>query len=417
MPKNIKNFTNSESGKVSPQLSIPLADAISNELRGFVMTCGMMALQALLDTERAELCGPAYERGRKSGPRRAGSAPGSLVHVRRPRVRDEHGEVTLPSWAAFSETDPLDERAMEQMVLGVTTRRYARSLEAVPDEIQDYGKSRSAVSRRFKAATEKELAAQQSRTLGELSLVAIMIDGIHIADHVVVTALGIAEDGQKHILGFRDGSTENSEVCSALLRDLVSRGLSVNRSLLFVIDGGLGIREAIRSVFGQRALIQRCRIHKQRNVEGHLPKKLRTRVVQAMREAYALKSAKTAKKRLKALARSLQDSHPSAANSLMEGLDETLTIQSLKLSKRLQRFFSTTNAIENLNGQVRRVTKRVKRWRGGSMILRWIAASYTEAEKGFRRIQGYKGLTILAAALRSHDEKLNQEIDPLLQAA
>lgn len=423
MSKKIKKFPNQRASSESPQLTIPLAELLQMELRAFVLTCGMIALQTLLDNERDELCGPAYERGRKSSPRRAGSTPGSLVmggrrvRVKRPRVRDEHGEVTLPSWATFSEEDPLQARALEQMVLGVATRRYARSLEPMPETTEDYGTSRSAVSRRFKAATEKELRAYLQRDLGRLSLAAIMIDGIHIADHVVVTALGIDESGRKHVLGFWDGSTENGAVCTSLLSNLVERGLSADRSLLFVLDGSKALRKAIQEVFGDRALVQRCQLHKRKNVEDHLPKSMRTDIAHAMKEAYRSEKASTAKRRLQALANQLADSHPGASRSLKEGLDETLTVKTLKLPDALQRILSTTNVIENLNGQVRRVTRRVKRWRGGSMILRWIAAAYGEAEKGFRRIRGCKHLPSLITALRANDTRLDQEIDTLRKVA
>lgn len=426
MPKKIRNFANRETQEARtthPQLSIPLGEIIHEELMGFVLTCGMIALHSVLGNERDELCGPAYERGRKVGPRRAGSTPGSLVmggrrvRVQRPRVRDEQGEVTLPSWRAFSHEDPLEARAMEQMVLGVATRRYARSLEPMPETHEDYGKSKSAVSRRFKAATMKELQSFLSRDLSGLSLVAIMVDGIHVSDHVVVTALGIDEGGSKHILGFWDGSTENATICTNLLSDLVARGLNANRSVLFVIDGSKALRKAIDDVFGSHALVQRCQLHKRRNVTEHLPKSMRADIARSMKEAYRSRSAKTAKRRLQALANQLADEYPSASRSLEEGLDETLTVLSMGLPSSLRRILSTTNIIENLNGQVRRVTRRVKRWRGGSMILRWVAAAYKEASRGFRRIRGYKQIPKLLAALRAHDAKLKREIDRLQRVA
>jgi len=395
-----------------------LADVMRQELREFVITQGMQALALMLEQEREALCGPAYARGREGGPRRAGSASGELVlggrraRVRRPRVRDEHGELGLPSWKEFACEDPLHERALQQMVIGVSTRKYARSLEEVPDEVPTRGSSRSAVSRRFKAATQKQVEALMHRDLSELSLHVIMLDGIHIDEHVVLIALGIDEQGKKHVLGLWEGATENKAVCLTMLQSLVERNLDPQRSRLFVIDGSKALRAAIRDVFGDRALVQRCQVHKRRNVVGHLPKDLHRNIQKAMNDAYCSKSAAGAKKRLLALGKQLEQDHPGAAASLKEGLDETLTIKSMKLPRALERTLSTTNIIENLNGGIRSVTGRVKRWRGGSMILRWVAASVLEREASFRKVRGYRGMPQLAAALRANNQRLDAQLEP-----
>ena len=395
-----------------------LADQVREELREFVHTAGMKALALMLEEDREALCGPAYGRGRKNSPKRAGSTRGEMVlggrrvRVRRPRARDEEGEVPLPTWAAFSLDDPLDERAHEQMVIGVSTRKYARSLEAVPEDVETRGTSRSAVSRRFKAATEKQVDELLSRDLGDLNLISIMLDGIHISDHVILIAVGIAEDGYKHVLGLWQGASENKTVCMTMLNNLVERNLDPQRSCLFVIDGGKALRHAIRDVFGARAIIQRCQVHKRRNVLGHLPKSLHPSVGKAMQDAYASPSKGAAKKRLLALSSQLEGAHPSAAESLREGLDETLSLKDIKLSKSLERTLSTTNIIENLNGGVRDVTRRVKHWRGGSMIRRWVTAAVLEREASFRRLRGYRGLKKLTAALRSNDARIDAHLEP-----
>ena len=264
------------------------------------------------------------------------------------------------------------------------------------------------MSRRFKAATKRQLREMLNADLSGLSIVAVMIDGIHIEEHVVLIALGIDEDARKHVLGLWEGATENSGVCTTLLTELVRRGLDSQRSTLFVIDGSKALRKAIRDVFGERAVVQRCQVHKCRNVLDHLPEERHVAVGKAIRDAYRSASASAAKKRLQALASQLQESHPGAAASIREGLDETLTVKGWGLQKALERTLSTTNPIENINGGVRRLTRRVKRWRGGEMILRWTAAALIEHARGFRRLAGCKGMPKLVDALRRNDARIDE---------
>ena len=382
----------------------------------------MVALQNVLEDERTRLCGAPYERSELAA-RRAGSAPGELVlggrkvAVKRPRVRNSEGEVMLDSYRHFSETDPLQERALNQMIIGVSTRKYQRSLEEVPAVMGPRSTSKSAVSRRFIAATQKQLHACLKAPLGDLGIQAVMLDGIHLGDHLVVIAAGIDADGRKHVLGFWEGSTENTEVCVALVSDLVERGLDSQKSTLFVIDGGKALRKAIALVFGQRAIVQRCQIHKMRNVAGHLPKELVPSVRQTMREAYASASYKTALARLKRLASSLAEEHPGAAASLREGLEETLTIKHVGLTKLLERSLCSTNIIENLNGSIRQVTRRVKRWKTGIMALRWVASAVIDAKRTFRRLRGYKNMSKLVQYLEARDHQLNRAVDEEEMAA
>ena len=404
------------------QLVVPLADVVRHELREFVIAKGMEALAVMLEQDRVALCGEAYDRGQGAA-RRAGSAPGRLVMggrrvtVRRPRIRDDDGEVELPSWRELAAEDPLTDRATEQMLVGVSTRKYARSLEPLPGDVSECGTTRSPVSRRFKAATEKQLAKLLDSDLSERRLVAVMIDGIHIDDRVVLIALGVDEEARKHVLGLWQGATENSSVCKSLLNNLIARGLNAQRSLLFVIDGSPALRKAIRTVFDGRAMIQRCQVHKRKNVIDHLPEDLHASVGKAIRDAYRSASAKAAKKRLQALANQLEADHPCAASSLREGLDDTLTVKAFGLPSCLERTLATTNAIENVNGGIRRVTRRVKRWRDGKMILRWTAAALLEHAKGFRRLRGYKGMPKLIAALRANDARLDGPIDHAAEVA
>lgn len=393
------------------QFQLELGDAMRRDLREFVITAGTAALAVLLEDERTQAVGPKYARLPARSAVRVGTTRGELVmggrrvQVRRPRARTLDGEeIQLPSWTAFTNADPLDERAVHQMLAGVTTRRYARSLEPLAAPLPERGTSKSAVSRRFVAATQTQMDAWLGRDLSQLKLVALMIDGIVIAEHVMLVALGIDADGKKHVLGVREGATENSASCTALLSDLRDRGLPTEPAVLVVIDGGKALAKAVRNVYGARAIVQRCQAHKVRNVVEQLPDDARPSVRQAMRDAYATSDAELARKQLANLARRLRDEHPGAAASLDEGLDETLAVKRLKLPRKLERQLSTTNAIENLMGSVRDLARRVKRWRGGSMIQRWTVTAVADAAQRFRRITGAnEGMTALVRALTQHE--------------
>ena len=390
------------------QLALGLRHLIREKLREFVISAGTAALAGVLEEERTRFVGARYARLPDRRAHRAGSAPGELVmggrrvQVRRPRARTLDGqEMQLPSWTTFGAEDPLHERAVEQMLVGVSTRRYARSLEPLPGDLPERGISRSAVSRRFVAATERQMAEWLGRDLGALELGVLMIDGVHIDEHVMLVALGIDADGNKHVLGVREGATENAAACTALLADLRDRGLHTDRAVLVVIDGGKALAKAVRSVFGDRAIVQRCQAHKTRNVVDQLPDDMKPSVRQALREAYAASDGERAHTMLTNLVRRLRDKHPGAASSLEEGLAETISVKRLRLPKKLERQLSTTNAIENLMGSVRRLSRRVKRWRGGKMILRWTVTAVSDAATRFRRITGAcDGMAELMRVLR-----------------
>jgi putative transposase len=231
----------------------------------------------------------------------------------------------------------------------------------------------------------------------------LMIDGIHIEEHVMLVALGVDAEGRKHVLGVREGATENAAACTALLADLRDRGMHTDRPILVVVDGAKALARATRNVFGECAIIQRCQAHKVRNVVDQLPDEMKPSVRQAMRDAYAASDADRAHTMLKNLVRRLHDKHPGAAASLEEGLDETLSVKRLRLPKKLERQLSTTNAIENLMGSVRRLSRRVKHWRGGKMILRWTVTAVADAATRFRKITGARdGIAVLMRALDRH---------------
>lgn len=411
MKNTARNRKLKEVVPTTPTTQLTLADVIRADLHEFVISAGTAALAAVLEHERTQLAGPRYAHLPTRRAHRTGSAPGELVmggrrvQVRRPRARAVDGrELELPSWRAFAAEDPLHERAVEQMLVGVSTRNYARSLEPMPDDVSTRGTSRSAVSRRFVAATEKQMAEWLGRDLSAIDLVVLMIDGVYVDEHVLLVALGIDAEGKKHVLGVREGATENAASCTALLVDMRERGLNTERGVLAILDGAKALTKAVRDVYGLRALIQRCQAHKARNVTDQLPEEMRPSVRQALRDAYGADDAARAKRMLGNLVRRLRDAHPGAASSLEEGLDETLTVKRLGLPSKLERQLSTTNAIENLIGSLRRIAGRVRRWRGGRMIMRWTIAAIADAATRFRRATGTRdGMTKLVRALKDHE--------------
>jgi putative transposase len=413
MRKSDRRSAEQQSGRA--QLQLPLRDLVREALFDTVIVSGLEFVGEVLEEERTALCGPRYQHDPLRHALRAGSVPSSLslggrrVEVERPRARSVHGqELSLPSWRAWSARDPLERRALEQMLVGVSTRRYARSLEPLPSELKVRGTGKSAVSERFVIGTARKLSGLLQRRCEGLQLIAVMIDGVRFADHVVLAAVGLDISGRKQVLGLREGATENAASCKALLSDLVERGLPTDRTLLFVIDGAKALHRAVTDIFGERALIQRCRQHKKRNVTEALPERMRSSVLSAMSQAYAMRDPKRARRLLENLARRLERDHPGAAASLREGLEETLTVMRLALPESLERVLSSTNLIENLFSRVREIARRVKRWQGGGMILRWTAAGVLEAERSFRKVAGYRALPKLVAALRAHDVTMDR---------
>lgn len=394
---------------------LPLVDLLIDtraELTELVVRSGMKVLEAMLEEDRVAVCGPRYAHQAERAAGRAGTTSsavvlgGRKVEIRRPRVRAGKQEMSLPTFAAMAQTDPLNRRIVEQMLLGVATRRYARSLEPVPPEIRSRGTSKSSVSRRFVARTTAQVRRWQTASLEALDLVAIFLDGVVFAEHCLVVALGIDATGQKHPLGLWDGSTENATVCQGLLSNLQSRGLRTDRSLLVILDGSKALRSAVDHTFGRAACVQRCQVHKTRNILDYLPDGQRPWAHAILRRAYAHDDPAKARRLLEDLARRLDDDFPSAAASVREGLDETLTVLRLSLSERLRRSLATTNPIESLMSRTRHVHRNVKRWRSGKMRIRWMTAAVFEAAKGFRRLKGCKDLPALITALRRRDEQL-----------
>jgi transposase-like protein len=391
------------------QLPLPLLDVLTEtraEFFGLCLDAGQQVLRAMMEEDRERLCGPKHVPNPARRAVRGGSTRGEVtlggrrILVPRLRARSLDGhELALPSFTYAAGRDPLDARTLEAIAIGVTTRKYRRALDPLPVGTRERAVSKSSVSRRFVALTKAQVTRWLARPLADLAVRVIFIDGLHFRDHVILIALGVDVQGNKHVLALHEGTTENATVCKALLTDLRERGLDLDRPMLFVIDGGSGLRKALRETCGATAVIHRCQVHKRRNVLEHLPETMRPRVRRVLDEAYGLADATLAKRRLEQLAAGLERTHPGAAASLREGLDEVLTLQRLGVTGALYRTLRSTNAIENLNGGVGRFARNVRRWRDGRMLVRWIATALQEVRHGFRRVRGYRDLAALTRAL------------------
>ena len=392
-------------------VSVAMAEIAENMHEGLLalaVGAGLQVMAALMEADVSALAGPkgkhdatrtAVRHGRERGSVTLG---GRRVAITRPRVRAAGGSGELPiaSYELFSSTEILGKMAMEKMLAGLSTRRYPVGLEPVGQQVDEScsATSKSAVSRKFVAMTETALAELLSRDLSGLDLVALMIDGVHFAESCCVVALGIGIDGVKHPLALVEGSTENATLVTGLLVDLRERGLDVTRPMLVCLDGSKALRKAVLDVL-ERPVIQRCQLHKVRNVKDHLPQRLRSTVGRKMTDAYHAGSALEAEAALLALATELDRTHPGAAASLREGLDETLTVLRLGVPPTLARTLRSTNCIESMISVCREHAGNVKRWRDGQMALRWCAAGMVEAGKQFRRVNGHLHLPTLRSAL------------------
>ena len=387
-----------------------LAGAAKEGLLALSVGVGLGVLSELMAEEVDDVVGPkgrhdvdraAVRHGHESGQVTLG---GRRVQVQRPRVRaaDGSGEVEMTTYAHFADRDPLTKVVLEQMLAGVSTRRFARTREPVGEAVVDAERStsKSVVSREFVGRTGEHLRALMARSLADVRLAALMLDGLELKGRCCVVALGVTTDGVKVPLGLWDGSTENKRVCVELLADLVDRGLDCDQGVLVVVDGGKALRAAVDAVFGH-VPVQRCVRHKERNVLDHLPERDRPAVRRRLRAAWKLPDHEAAIGRLEALAGELAHTHPGAAASLREGLTETVTLQRLGVHPQLHKTLSSTNPIESMIGICRATSRNVKRWQNGDMCLRWTAAGMLEAERQFRKIIGYKHLAALALAVEA----------------
>jgi len=412
---NVKSIrVNEEISNKAPAIdfdlkNLNLQEVIRMGLQDFMFEVGMIAVQQSMAAEVGTLAGPRYVRDPENNVHRWGKQQGFVyvngqkVSTNKPRVLrksgGKHQEVELETYKEFSKPTAMNEAIMAKVLAGVSTRDYAGTIEEVLD---GHGVSRSAVSRRAVKESSKQLEQFYTRRFDDQEFVVLMIDGIGISDVDNIVALGIDIWGKKHVLGVRQGATENTIVCAELLEDLVERGLSADRDYLFVIDGAKALSKAIKKVFGTGAAIQRCQVHKRRNVSDKLPKEHQTRIDKRLAAAYAMNDLNDARKSVEAVFDELVDLNEPAAGSLAEGMEETLTVHKLGLKGDLKRILSSTNCIESMFSMSRRYKRNVKKWnRKTNHIERTLVATLMEAERRFRRVRGYRELKDLQSKIRN----------------
>jgi putative transposase len=385
------------------EAQLPMEELIKGacaDVEAFAAELGLVIMQRVMEAEIEQRVGKwgrqsLYRHGQQPGYVIFG---GRKVSLKRPRLRSpEDKEVALASYAAFQQKGRMQNAVARQLIRQCSTRDYQGAIDGC---LKGYGIKRSSVSRHWKAATTRELEKLMHRPVPE-DLLVLMIDSKFFGGGCLVAAIGVDMQGEKHVLGLWHGATENATVVKGLLEDLVSRGLKAERKLLMVIDGAKALRKAVEMVLGEQALVQRCRVHKLRNVADQLPKEKQAQCRWRMQGAWAQKDPKVAERELRKTANWLEESWPVAAASLREGLEETLTVQRLNVPDRLVRCLSNTNLIENCFEQVAYRARRVKRWNGARMILRWTASALLHAEKRFNRVIGCEHLSVLEKGLRA----------------
>jgi len=387
-----------------PEPLSELIEAVDESMEELAQEAGLEIMRMVMASELALRTGlrrfshskarEGHRWGSQSGYAIFGGRKVSLNH---PRLRGRRGkELALDSYRSFQGDGKMQRSVSKRLLLGLSSRNYEGALW---DLCHGYGVKRSSVSRHFVKATNKALKELSERDLSKLSLVALVIDGKEIKGHLLVVALGVDTEGKKQILGLWQGATENATVCRYLLEDLIQRGLDPMKRYLVVTDGSKALKRALQKVFGERLLHQRCQIHKRRNVRDHLPKERQASFDRRIQAAYGMTDCKDAKEALLSIARDLDEINPSASRSLLEGLDETLTLHRLGIPHLLRLSLSSTNLIESCFSITGHLTRNVKRWRNGSMVERWAATSLLEAEKRFRKVRGYRALPALVQAL------------------
>ena len=403
------------------QFLLPMVDLIEQcqfACDELIDVTGRAAIQAVLQMSAEQVAGGPRQQGkRRNGEvffhgQQAGMVMLSdrKLQVQRPRLREKGPgrgkEVEIPAYAAMHNQPRLGARMLDIVMRGVSTRQYKG---VIPEMANTVGVSKSSVSRQIIEASEAEVDALLKRRFDDVKLIILYIDGMAFGDHVMIGAVGVDVEGNKHVLAIREGATENAAVAKELLEDLVARGVNPDQKRLFVIDGSKALRAAINAVFGSHQPVQRCRAHKLRNVVDHLPKDQKEQVKSVMRAAWKM-DAKGGMARLKKLAEWLEREYPSAAASLMEGMEECFTINRLDVPPSLHRCLATTNLIESPHSGVRMRTRRVCRWRDGAMVKRWMASAFLATEKNFRKMMGYRDLWALEAILNGSKSATRQAV-------
>lgn len=395
-------------GNPAVQMVLPMAEMVGWLRKGvgeLIREAGLQLMELMMQEEVRERVGERSRQQAERGANRWGSergycvVMGQKVPIKRPRVRTLGGkEVRLGSYEMFHRGEPLTETVWEKLMLGLSTRAYG---EAIREFSEAYGLEKSAVSEHFIEASRAKLKEMMERRLDKTRLCALLIDATPFEGQQMVAALGIGESGRKTILGLRQGATENATVVGELLGDLVERGLDFSEPRLYVLDGGKALTAAVKKHAGESAAIQRCHVHKRRNVLDHLSEEHKSGVTKKLNAAYAEEEYAAAKQALNALHRELMDLNPSAARSLGEGMEETLTVHRLQVPKQLRKTMASTNVIESAFSIVERVCRNVKRWQGGDQRERWVGSGLLVAEKQFRRITGYKQIPALMKELHA----------------
>lgn len=395
-------------GNPAVQMVLPMAEMLGWLRQGvgeLIRQAGLRLMDLLMQEEVRELVGERSQRQAERTAHRWGSergycvVMGQKVPVERPRVRStEDQEVRLGSYEMFHRGEPLTETVWEKLMLGLSTRKYG---QAVREFTEAYGLEKSAVSEHFIEASRAKLQEMMERRLDKTRLCALLIDATPFAGQQLVVAMGISQDGRKMILGLRQGATENATVVGELLGDLVNRGLDFSEPRLYILDGGKALTAAVKKHAGESAAIQRCQVHKRRNVLDHLTDEHKPVVAQRLNAAYALEDHAAAKQALNTLHRELMDLNPSAARSLGEGMEETLTVHRLHVPMQLRKTLASTNVIESAFSIVEQVCKNVKRWHGGDQRERWVGSGLLVAQKQFRKVTGHKQIPALLRELEA----------------
>ncbi len=384
------------------------------ELIRALIPLGLMQVKEELDREVVALCGARHERSEGRVGWRHGWNPGSVrmagqrVGIRVPRVRGENAEIPLQSYGEFAAgSGEIDERLMRRVVYGISCRNYEGAAESIPGAI---GLSRSTVSRSFVKASAAQLKAFQERDLSQESYIALFLDGKAFADNTLVIALGVTEDGTKRFLGFVETGTENERALSGFLSSLTDRGLAASEGLLVIIDGSKGLRAAVRKVFGKQGVVQRCTWHKRENVVSYLPKEQQSRWRQRLTHAYNRPTYAEAKAALEKLHSELEDINQSAANSLLEGMEETLTLHRLSVYPLIGISFKTTNCLESVNSLIEERCGKVDAWRNSNQKHRWLAAALVDIEPRLRKVKGFRHLPLLRKALQRETNHIKETV-------
>ena len=395
-------------GHPAVQMMLPMAEMVGWLRQGvgeLMRQAGLQLVGLLMEEEVRELVGersqPQTERKANRWGKERGYCVvmGQKVPIERPRVRTtEDQEVRLGSYELFHRGEPLTETVWEKLMLGLSTRKYG---QAVRQFTEAYGLEKSAVSEHFIEASRAKLKQLMERRLDKMRFCALLIDATPFEGQQMVAALGIGQDGRKTILGLRQGATENATVVGELLGDLTERGFDFTVTRLYVLDGGKALSAAVKTHAGEAALIQRCQVHKRRNVLDHLPEDHKPLVAQRLNAAYAMDNYDAAKLTLNKLHRELMDFNPSAARSLAEGMEETLTVHRLQVPPQLRQTLASTNVIESAFSVVEKVCANVKRWHPGDQRERWVGSGLLVAEKQFRRVRGHKLIPFLLRQLET----------------